>query len=467
MSGVTKINNYASLSVLGSALPLALALAITFNLLTGPVAAVAVALSLLVTLSRFGWPALLVSLSIFGGIYFSLFHQYLGVGITFFQILITGIMALIIIVHQPRKVPEGIHLKIFNYLVWVGLVWCLMLLNFLTTVRTEYSTYFISYFLMYASSSVVAGILVYCFSVKLEDLIIPSLLILSCLYPLLGVTPVQMRSALDPHWGLRAIEEFIPITHARLSGLLFVMLLIHFSSSSRKLQKLPELFLGSLICLPIVWFSYTRQSVVSVLLISLIMAARMLFAGELLRKYRQRVAVLLFSGILAVGIMFWFFSEGPRIESMQLTEQRTSTVDSDHFRLRAWQDSWNAIKRNPLIGYGIGWFAREHGGREFSWPHNWFIEAWLEHGLAGLLLFLLGAGFILKPLLRFDNRNSDSWALAGLYWLIVVQLSGDIARNSLIFFFITVCALHTLPLNISPISDKLLIVPSKLRDPPD
>lgn len=427
-----------------------LALIITFNLLSGPIAAILAALGLLVILPRVGWPALLVSLSLFGGIFFSLFHQYLGLGLTFFQVIVAGLMVLIIIVRLPGKLSEACRRKAFNYLIWVGLVWILMLLNYLTGPRTDYSSYFIAYFLIYGTSYVAAGILVYGYSVKLQDIAIPSLLLFSCLFPLIGLTPLQMRSALDPFWGLREIEAFTAITHARLAGLLFVMLLIGCLESARQPGVLPVLLVGSLICLPVLWYSYTRQAVVAVLLTLLAAAVWNLLVGNLLRGGRQRMAVLLGAGLLAVGVMVWFFGDGARLDAAPAMEGRMMSGDSDHFRIRAWSESWNAIKGNPLTGYGVGWFAREHGSKDFDWPHNWFIEVWLEHGLAGLILFLIGSGFLLAPLFRLGDRNAVSWALAGLYWLIVVQLSGDIARNSIIFFFITVGALAKASRRVSP-----------------
>jgi len=435
MSGERNIINYPRL------LPLGLALAITFNLLPPAATAIAVSLCLLILLPRIGWPALLASVALFGIIYFSLLNLFFSFSLTIFQIFLSGLMVLMIIFRPPKKWPQFGRRRVGDYLVWVAMVWILMVVGYLTGPRVEYSTYFITYFLIYGTSFVVAGILVVFYSVKLEKIILPSLLIFSCLFPQLGLTPLQMPSALDSEWGLRVIEGFTAINHARLAGLLFVMLLIQFTISARKLRMLPELLLGSLICLSIVWYSYTRQAIAAVLIMTVVLTTRSLFIGELLRKSRQKAAVLFFAGVLAGGVIIWYFTDAPGIASARIIEGRAATSDSDEWRLRAWSDSWRSIKANPIIGYGLGWYSQEYGRREFDWPHNWFIEVWLEHGLAGLILFLIGAGFILTHLLRAGKQFSASWALAGLYWLIVIQLSGDIARNSVIFFFISVCAL--------------------------
>lgn len=436
MTGKEKGVDYRRLLVLG------LALALTFNLIPVPVAIVLVSLVLLILLSRIGWPAVMTSLALFGMILYSLFNRYLGIGLTAYHILTTGIIVLMMIIDSPKNYPGVAARRWDAYLVWLGLVWILLLIGYLTGPRSEYSSYFIVYFLVYGTSFVLAGILAALYSVTVEKITLPSLLVFSCIFPLLRMTPFQMPTALDPHWGLRGVEEFSILYHERLAGLLFVILLIRFITAVRKIRELPIFVLGGLISLPIIWFSYTRQAIAAVLIVAVAAVTRTLFSDDFLRSGRRKALVLLLATVLAGGVMYWFLTAAPLAEGTRMGAGGALIIDPHQVRVRMWRDSLRYIEANPIIGYGLGWFAGEWGRLEFDWPHNWFIEAWLEHGLPGLILFLIGTGFIIYPILRPCDRFTVFWALAGLYWLIVIQLSGDIARNSMIFFFITLVFLR-------------------------
>ena len=101
-------------------------------------------------------------------------------------------------------------------------------------------------------------------------------------------------------------------------------------------------------------------------------------------------------------------------------------------RLKIWAFGWELVKEVPWKGVGFGGF-KEAGGQEygrFDYPHNLFLEIWLELGLLGLLiLFVWIALFCKGGLMIFRKKKEDSLFiptfLLVVVWFLSLQVSGS------------------------------------------
>ena len=100
-------------------------------------------------------------------------------------------------------------------------------------------------------------------------------------------------------------------------------------------------------------------------------------------------------------------------------------------RMRLWLFAWLLIQEEPLWGLGFGSFMKA-GGQDygfFEYPHNLFLEIWIELGLLGLfilfvwmvLFYKLGAKVLLE---RKDSLFIPALLLA-LSWFLSLQVSGS------------------------------------------
>ena len=109
-------------------------------------------------------------------------------------------------------------------------------------------------------------------------------------------------------------------------------------------------------------------------------------------------------------------------------------------RLRYLGGSLEIIREAPWFGVGTGaWGPRSGLGNSESYPHNILVEILTELGLVGLVLVCL-------PMVRFPRGDARAgvearvlrFGLLGLvvFWLVNVQLSGDLVDSRSLWFFV-------------------------------
>lgn len=78
-------------------------------------------------------------------------------------------------------------------------------------------------------------------------------------------------------------------------------------------------------------------------------------------------------------------------------------------RLAIWQDSWEVIKKDPLVGVGLGNYpaAVDFSGayRSAVTSHNLYLDIWAELGLLGLLAWLALVFTAVKEAYQARNQN--------------------------------------------------------------
>jgi O-antigen ligase len=119
-------------------------------------------------------------------------------------------------------------------------------------------------------------------------------------------------------------------------------------------------------------------------------------------------------------------------------------------RLSLWQTGVQAIKEAPVLGLGLEGFSRnwdrlnqdKNLTENHNFPHNIFLNFWVEGGLMGLIGFLSIAGVALSESYRL--RKKSVWALGvGLFFICLLvqgQLDNPYFKNDLAIIFWLVLA---------------------------
>jgi putative inorganic carbon (hco3(-)) transporter len=159
-------------------------------------------------------------------------------------------------------------------------------------------------------------------------------------------------------------------------------------------------------------------------------AATMLWLIVLSRNGNLRKACL---GLAIVGgAGFLVVASSPELRST-LTERMEERGPVD-FREAVYAGSWQMFLERPLTGWGINQMpselARHVSGYKESvlYPHNTYLELLVEHGIAGLALYVwlmweiwrLGRGSISRgeSNIFLDRRFHSLWPLLlGVYWI--------------------------------------------------
>ena len=162
----------------------------------------------------------------------------------------------------------------------------------------------------------------------------------------------------------------------------------------------------------------------------------MLGFSQLTHKEGLTARLLLGLGVLG-ALLVWAINDphdGLRMQefmtqwsasSQQLEEGANSSVGA---RLFLWQKAWSAIQAHPLLGYGaestvlqIETWGRSIASAEvmrLGHLHNEFLDAWMTHGVLGLLSSLsypLGLGWMCWHLRKSHPKTSAM--LLGILWM--------------------------------------------------
>jgi O-antigen ligase len=165
------------------------------------------------------------------------------------------------------------------------------------------------------------------------------------------------------------------------------------------------------------------------------------------QRGRRALAVGLALGLaagLTMGITLLFAST-QLATGLRTVERFTQGAGGDGGgRIALWQAAFALIGGNGFLGVGFGGYSSAAGWgvtREY-YPHNLFIEAMVELGVPGFLLFLgiwmaAGLGWLSagRRLAR-DEEGAEQWAATagfGLIMLIYISVSTDLG-NPLMWF---------------------------------
>jgi O-antigen ligase len=121
------------------------------------------------------------------------------------------------------------------------------------------------------------------------------------------------------------------------------------------------------------------------------------------------------------------------------------------FRLGIFNDTFQLIKQFPVTGVGIGGFGKVlYNLEEKAYPHNLFLEAYVEGGLMCFLLFSASVYIILnKNDLKQCTKYPTQFRIMYLYILLNYLKSGGFIAARDLFIFGSLCVIETY-LNLQP-----------------
>ena len=93
-----------------------------------------------------------------------------------------------------------------------------------------------------------------------------------------------------------------------------------------------------------------------------------------------------------------------------------------------WQEAWSNISGAPFFGHGLGSSGLLSAGFEQGYPHNLFLQVWLDGGIIGVLLLTVSVGFPIALSVRRGFRGKiardKSWIpFVGIYLFIIGEYS--------------------------------------------
>jgi len=407
------------------------------NLLPGGLAVILTAAVVGLVTLRLGLARTLVAIALLGLPFLNAAASLIGSTPTVLVMGLDVVLLVLVMAASPALLSLSSYRGVRRFLVW----WILFLLVYsafsFTAELSDYSIFTWQYLAVYGSYYALAGVLAVRNEVSAAETMAVGLPLFACNYDLLDASVTSISTIADATIGLRGSDAFDPIVGARAAGLLLLMALAVILSSRRKRRWVPEIVMAIALAAPLVWYAYTRQVYVAAVLVAVLMVAVMVFRrrarGESLGRQLVLIGVVCLLGAAAAWHIFDFLETNSASRIAQYGLQSDS-------RTALWMTSLHLIADNPIAGIGVGEFQRRGFG---LWPHNWIIEAWLGLGLPGLILTAVGAGVVLLALLSRSEAWLGGWLFLALYYLLVAQVSADIARNAPLFFFI-VLAFHAI-----------------------
>lgn len=184
-------------------------------------------------------------------------------------------------------------------------------------------------------------------------------------------------------------------------------------------------------------------------LVALVVAATMLLAwGTVVRAnghvlISPIVVLTVMGAVIAVAVITSLWLAGWQMTTLDrlslfFQENKGGSVNT---RLGYLRTALSAIIESPIWGHGFAaWPWLHHFGVDRSYPHNIFLEVWVETGAVGLILLIFalatGIGRLGSlALARRDPVRLVCW-LAFLYTWINTLFSGDVNDNRMAFVFL-------------------------------
>ena len=158
----------------------------------------------------------------------------------------------------------------------------------------------------------------------------------------------------------------------------------------------------------------------------------------------------LFSYILVMNISFLYKSLGERLESLvkDILGISNSTESSMLSRDRYTMYALDAIRKNPIFGYGSGWFKYRYE----NVTENDYYETLVSGGIVGFIILYSYVVFAFKSFFKNRKRNKDLLRYSFLLVMILIIMWGSVVvlnRDYLIYLSMYFLCLYKQRNNIS------------------
>ena len=165
------------------------------------------------------------------------------------------------------------------------------------------------------------------------------------------------------------------------------------------------------------------------------------YLGSVLKKATGFGAIV-GGGIMVITVALAVERTARRLERL-ISGEGASSVEE---RLSLWRASWESIQDAPIWGHGLGSNGIMTGASEAFYPHNFFLQVWLDGGIVAALLTAFVVGL---PIIMFFTRGEkvDSVGLSflAIYIFMLLEYSKSYnfytARILFISYVIAICSL--------------------------
>jgi O-antigen ligase len=173
--------------------------------------------------------------------------------------------------------------------------------------------------------------------------------------------------------------------------------------------------------------SLARGALLSALSIILITAFISAIANSFFRKDMKSVVHSMIRAVLVSGFVL-----GTIISALQVERTRQRLVamlgGDASGRWRIWEDAWDSIQVQPWFGYGLGGNGFVSYGIDGSYPHNLFLQVWLDGGIIAVLLLsaivLLPFGLVLgRVIFGWNGRSELVFIFLGMFTFEILEFS--------------------------------------------
>lgn len=199
------------------------------------------------------------------------------------------------------------------------------------------------------------------------------------------------------------------------------------------------------------WWAVS-QGALTGLLCALLLVALIKMYGRLQNKRQKKIFLGFFIAL------FLFLASTPMARGLyQEIFHPVFDLQASSLEIRSsqWQETWQMLKHDWFLGVGLNAYQaklipyhRVLWLEIFLYPHNIFLNFWVEMGLFGLSVFLLIMYFVFRELQRlFLHKNKLAWPLLVLWvvWFVhglvdVPYFKNDLSLLFFIFLILTIKA---------------------------
>lgn len=165
------------------------------------------------------------------------------------------------------------------------------------------------------------------------------------------------------------------------------------------------------------------------------------YLGSILKKATGFGAIV-GGGIMVITVSLAVERTARRLGRLISGEGASSVAE----RLSLWRTSWESIQGAPIWGHGLGSNGVMTGATEAFYPHNFFLQVWLDGGVVAALLTAFVVGL---PIFMFFARDEkvDSVGLSflAIYIFMLLEYSKSYnfytARMLVIPYILSICSL--------------------------
>jgi len=217
------------------------------------------------------------------------------------------------------------------------------------------------------------------------------------------------------------------LTMATLAGVTLMFATVMYIQEKRFLPKL-ACMTAVLIALLLVFKTNSRAGILFSSLVVL------LYLGYVFRHKHLLALFTLIIFVFATTVTYQFY---PDFFTRFFLIFKTHKGSSINLRFTLYQVSRRILAEQWFSGIGLGGFAKYH---YLNNPHNFILESFLEHGIAGGLIMLTWVGSLIRRWVSFLrkgglNQPYAAYFLSSVYLFLFFMTSFALESMRVLFFF--------------------------------